>query len=68
MTFVQTLGVILGADIGTTVTAQLIAFRLTDVALLIMAVGFLIRFVSKADRIRSIGDFLLGFGMLFFGM
>ena len=68
MTFVQTLGVILGADIGTTVTAQLIAFRLTDVALLIMAVGFLMRFVSKMDRVRSTGDFLLGFGMLFFGM
>ena len=68
MTFVQTLGVILGADIGTTVTAQLIAFKLTDVALIIMAVGFLVRFVSKADLVRSIGDFLLGFGMLFFGM
>ncbi|MBU1706461.1 Na/Pi cotransporter family protein, partial [bacterium] len=68
MTFVQTLGVILGADIGTTVTAQLIAFRLTDVALLIMAVGFLMRYVSKVDRVRSTGDFLLGFGMLFFGM
>ncbi len=68
MTFVQTLGVILGADIGTTVTAQLIAFRLTDVALIIMAVGFLVRFVSKVDLVRSIGDFLLGFGMLFFGM
>ena len=68
MTFVQTLGVVLGADIGTTVTAQLIAFRLTDVALLIMAVGFLMRFVSKLDRVRSTGDFLLGFGMLFFGM
>ena len=68
MTFVQTLGVILGADIGTTVTAQLIAFRLTDVALLIMAVGFLVRVVSKVDKVRSTGDFLMGFGMLFFGM
>ncbi len=68
MTFVQTLGVILGADIGTTVTAQLIAFKLTDVALIIMAVGFLMRISSKVDRIRSIGDILLGFGMLFFGM
>jgi len=68
MTFVQTLGVILGAGIGTTVTAQLIAFRLTDVALLIMAVGFLMRFVSKVDWVRNTGDFLLGFGMLFFGM
>jgi phosphate:Na+ symporter len=40
MSFVQSLGVILGADIGTTVTAQLIAFKLTDYALLMIAVGF----------------------------
>lgn len=68
MTFVQTLGVILGADIGTTITAQLIAFKLTDIALVIMAVGFLIRLISKVDYIRNIGDILMGFGMLFFGM
>src|SRR4030042_7167368 len=40
MTFTQTLGVILGADIGTTVTAQLIAFNVSDYALLMIAIGF----------------------------
>lgn len=68
MTFVQSLGVILGADIGTTITAQLIALKLTDYALLMIAVGFLIRMISKQDTIRHIGDTLMGFGVLFFGM
>jgi len=68
MTFTQTLGVILGADIGTTITAQLIAFKLTDYALLLIAVGFGMKFLSKRDKIRNIGDVVLGFGLLFYGM
>ena len=68
MTFGQTLGVILGADIGTTITAQLIAFKLTDYALLMIAIGFGMKFLTKRDRLRNIGDVLLGFGLLFFGM
>ena len=47
MTFRQTLGIILGADIGTTLTVQLIAFRITDCALLIVGVGFVITFVAR---------------------
>ncbi len=68
MTFVQSLGVILGADIGTTITAQLIAFELTDYALLIIAVGFGLQMFSKSDHARNIGEVILGFGILFFGM
>jgi len=68
MSFSQSLGVILGADIGTTVTAQLIAFKLTDYALLMIAVGFALRMFAKQDNIRHIGDVILGFGILFFGM
>ena len=68
MRFAQSLGVILGADIGTTVTAQLIAFKLTDYALLMIAVGFSMRMFGKRDHIRNIGEVLLGFGILFFGM
>ena len=68
MSFTQSLGVILGADIGTTITAQLIAFKLTDYALLMIAVGFGLRLVAKADDIRNIGEFILGFGILFYGM
>ena len=68
MTFMQTLGVILGADIGTTVTAQLIAFKLTDYALLMIAVGFGLRMFSKSENLKNIGEVILGFGILFFGM
>lgn len=68
MTFTQSLGVILGADIGTTITAQLIAFKLTDVALLFVAIGFLLKFVNKDDRLINLGNTIMGFGLLFYGM
>ncbi len=68
MRFAQSLGVILGADIGTTVTAQLIAFKLTDYALLMCAIGFGMRMMGKSEKIRNCGEIVLGFGILFFGM
>ena len=68
MSFGQTLGVILGADIGTTITAQLIAFKLTDYALLIIGIGFGLRFMGRNQSLRNLGEVLLGFGVLFFGM
>jgi len=68
MGFAQAIGVILGANIGTTITAQLIAFKLTDYALLMIITGFLMRFLAKNDNIRFTGEAILGFGFLFFGM
>jgi len=68
MSFAQSLGVILGADIGTTITAQLIAFKFTDYALLMVTIGFGMRMFGKNDNFKNIGDVLLGFGVLFFGM
>jgi len=68
MTFVQSLGVILGAGIGTTITAQLIALKLTDYSLLMIGIGFLVRVFSNKDEIKYIGEVLLGFGLLFLGM
>ncbi len=68
MSFTQTMGVILGAGIGTTITAQMIAFKLTDYALLMIAIGFLIRLMGKTQATRNIGEAVLGFGILFFGM
>jgi phosphate:Na+ symporter len=68
MSFVQSLGVILGADIGTTITAQLIAFKLTDYALLMIVIGFGMRMIAKKDNIKHFGEVILGFGILFFGM
>lgn len=68
MNFAQTLGVIMGAGIGTTVTAQLIAFKLTDYALLMVALGFALRALSKRPAAKTTGEIILGFGILFFGM
>lgn len=68
MTFAQSLGIILGASIGTTITAQLIAFKLTDYSLLIVGIGFLLVFISKSKKLKNIGEGILGFGILFLGM
>ena len=68
MTLAQTLAIILGADIGTTLTVQLIALRITDYALLILAVGFLFSFTSRRRRIKSLGITLFGFGLIFFSL
>ncbi len=66
--FAQSLGIILGADIGTTITAQLIAFKLTDYALLMIALGFAVQTFPKKEKIKYTGEAILGFGILFFGM
>ncbi|OYT13839.1 MAG: sodium:phosphate symporter [Bacteroidetes bacterium 4572_114] len=68
LTFGQTLSVILGANIGTTVTAQLIAFKLTDYAFLMIIAGFALTIFSKKDSYKYLGESLLGFGILFLGM
>jgi phosphate:Na+ symporter len=68
MTFRQTLGVILGADIGTTFTVQLIAFRVTDYALLLVAVGFTTTLVAHRRSAKDIGQAVLGFGLIFLGL
>jgi len=64
----QAVGVALGANIGTTVTAQLIAFKITDAALPAIAVGVAMRLFAKKRRTRDLGAVILGFGLLFFGM
>ncbi|MBN2374641.1 Na/Pi cotransporter family protein [bacterium] len=68
MTLNQTIGVILGANIGTTITAQIIAFKLTDYALPILGIGYALNFFCKEKSWKNIGEFLLGFGMLFLGL
>ncbi|HIJ57031.1 MAG TPA: Na/Pi cotransporter family protein [Deltaproteobacteria bacterium] len=68
MTLNQAVGVILGANIGTTVTAQLIAFKLTEAALPAIAIGVVLKFFTKKKKYRYVGDVILGFGLLFFGM
>ncbi len=67
MTISQTLSVIFGANIGTTVTVQLIAFDISHFALLMIGLGFLLKF-SKNKTIFYAGDIVLGFGFIFYGM
>jgi len=59
MTFAQSLGIILGAGIGTTITAQLIAFKLTDYALLLIGIGFAVMFLTSSKTAKNIGRVIL---------
>ncbi len=68
MTLSQAIGVILGADIGTTITAQIVAFPVKKYALLLVAAGFLMAFTSKKEDIRQYGLLVMGLGLIFFGM
>ncbi len=68
LTLQQSVGVIMGANIGTTITAQIIAFKVSRYALALVAVGFGIRFLSKNETRRGQGGLLLGLGLVFFGM
>lgn len=68
MSFARTVPVILGADIGTTFTVQLISFKVSDYALLLVFGGFIISQVTKRFTIRWYGNAIAGFGMIFFGM
>jgi phosphate:Na+ symporter len=68
MSLSQAIGVILGADIGTTITAQIIAFKVTKYALLLIAVGFLLMFTGRKDVYKQYGAMMMGAGMIFFGM
>lgn len=66
--FRQTIPVLLGAAIGTTITAQIIAFKITEYSLLLVAVGFFIQTFSNKEKFKSVGYSLFGFGILFFGL
>ena len=66
--FPQTLGIILGSGIGSTATAQLIAFKVTDYALIMVALGFLLKLLGKTEKLKNAGLIFLGFGILFYGM
>jgi phosphate:Na+ symporter len=68
MSLTQAVGVILGADIGTTVTVQLIAFKIFDYALLLVGIGFLVIFLSRRKSLRYVGQAVLGFGFIFFAI
>lgn len=68
MSLRQGISVALGASIGTTITAQIVAFKLTDYIMPIIFVGFLIYFIFKKENIKNIGMGILAFGILFLGI
>ena len=68
MTLIQAVGVIMGANIGTTITSQLVAFDIAKVAPLIAFVGFLIITLVKKEKIKQVGEVVIGLGILFIGM
>lgn len=68
MSLTQTIGIIMGSNIGTTITAQIIAFKVTKFALLLVAVGFGMLFVSKKEKMNHYGYMIMGLGLIFFGM
>lgn len=64
----QAISIIVGANVGTTLTVQIIAFNVTEYSLLMIAVGFGIRFLVKHEKIKYLGLMLMGFGLIFLGM
>lgn len=68
MNLYQAAGVIFGANIGTTVTSQLISFNLSEAAPVFLLGGVLAVMFSKSENVRKIGEIILGFGILFIGL
>jgi phosphate:Na+ symporter len=68
LTFVQSLGVVLGSNIGTAVGAQIIALDIKKYVPLLMLSGLLLLFLGKKQTLKNIGIILLGFGLMFYGL
>lgn len=68
MTLPQAISVIFGANIGTTMTAQLLAFKLSDYIYPIIFIGFMLQFVGKTEKLKNIGMVIFSFGLLFEGI
>ncbi len=68
MNLTQAVGVILGANVGTTVTAQIIAFKASHLALIAIFVGMCLKLFARRRKWKYIGEVCLGFGLLFYGM
>jgi len=68
MSMTQSIGIIMGANIGTTITAQIVAFKVTKLALLMIALGFALRMFAKQEQLRHHGKGILGLGLVFLGM
>ena len=68
MNLPQAISIILGANIGTTMTAQIIAFKISDYIYIIIFIGFIVSFLAKSEKIKNIGQTVFAFGLLFLGI
>ena len=68
MNLPQAISIILGANIGTTMTAQIIAFKISDYIMPIVFIGFLIAFIAKKEKVKFVGQTIFAFGLLFVGI
>jgi len=68
LTFKQAMGIVLGANIGTTVSSQIIAMDFGKYSPLFLLIGFILLFIAKSEKISNIGKSILYFGVLFFGL
>ena len=68
MSLTQAIGIIMGANIGTTFTAQLVSFKLTAIAPVAIGIGVMVKLFAKDKKVVQIAEILIGFGILFFGM
>ncbi len=68
LSFSRSFGILLGAKVGTTITAQVIAFEITDYALLFIALGFFVKIMARKPVLKSAASAMMGFGLLFFGL
>lgn len=68
MSLPQAISIIFGANIGTTMTAQIIAFKISDYIYIIIFIGFIISFIAKSEKVKSIGQTFFAFGLLFLGI
>ena len=68
MNLYQAAGVILGANIGTTITSQLVSFNLSKIAPLILLVGVVVMMFTKKEKVRKVAEVVVGFGILFVGL
>lgn len=68
MSLSQAIGVIMGANIGTTVTAQLVSFSLEDIAPIALGIGIIFYMFTSKEKTKQVAEILIGFGLLFTGM
>lgn len=68
LTFRQAMGIVLGANIGTTISSQIIAMDVSKYSPILLAIGFVLLMISKSEKINNTGKIFLFFGVLFFGL